>query len=91
MPRLSKAQKYLLSAIDSLGGYDKEHSVPTKKVDDLVGDMSSRFGRNNTRVVKDLLGYDLIGLDTESPMRVWLTDKGNVYLDEHNMAEEEWA
>ena len=77
--RNERARMNILQALQDCSATSLVSAVPTKDIDNIVGDLS-RYARHNTKIVQTLLRDGLVGLDLEPPMRMWLTTQGRDYL-----------
>ena len=79
MKGYERARLNLLQALQDLGATSALAAVRAKDVDLVVGDLS-RYARSNTKIVQSLHRDNLIGIDLNHPMRLWLTLTGSTYL-----------
>jgi len=76
---VERARMNVLQALQDRNAVYKVAAVPTKDIDDVVGDLS-RYARANTKILQTLLRDGLIGLDFGEPMKIWMTIRGRDYL-----------
>ncbi len=76
---VERARMNVLQALQDRNAVRKVVVVLTKDIDDVVGDLS-RYARANTKILQTLLRDGLIGLDFETPMKIWMTPRGRNYL-----------
>ena len=67
--RSERAMLNVLQALEDAGATEEVTAVRTYEIDRIVGDLS-RYAQPNTTIIKSLLRYQLIGLNTEAPMKI---------------------
>ncbi len=76
---IERARMNVLQALQDRNAISEVAAIPTKDIDNVVGDLS-RYARANTKILQTLLRDGLIGLDFEAPMKIWMTTHGGNYL-----------
>ena len=80
-----RARLNILQALEDRTAVSEASAIETYELDKTVGDIARYADTSNYKIVQTLLREGLIGLDTATPMRIWITSFGHTYLAKANL------